>query len=99
MRIPPCRICHKAYVKQNFGMLDFVVCESCYDDILEKNNGKYRYARLTIEEYRNFWGAADPNSKAQRKYVRAMNRRKRFAAFVAASTLIGLCVFCGCLFF
>lgn len=85
MRIPPCRICQTAYIKQNFGRIDFVVCENCYNKILEKNHGRYRYTELSIDAYRDTWGATDPNSRMQQKYVRAMNRRYKFAvAFCSA---------------
>ena len=93
MRIPPCRICQTAYIKQNFGRIDFVVCESCYNKILEKNRGQYRYAELSIDAYRDTWGATNPNSRMQQKYVRAMNRRRKFAVAFCSAVFILFGVF------
>ena len=81
MRIPPCQICHKAYVKENFGFIDYVVCKECHDNLLEKNGGRYRYAELSIKAMRDTWGPAKP-TKAQKKYERAMARRAAFVKFM-----------------
>ena len=99
MRIPPCRICQTAYIKQNFGRIDFVVCENCYDKILKKNQGRYRYADISIDTYRDTWGPTDPNSRMQKKYVKAMNRRYKFAIAFCVFAFFGFCAFCSCLFF
>lgn len=81
MRIPPCRICGTAIVPMNYGDIDFVVCPNCYDEILAKNKGKYRYAKLTIQSYKETWGATKP-SKMQRRYERAMARRCAVGKFL-----------------
>lgn len=92
MRVPPCRVCHKALVPTNFGYIDYVVCEDCYNDILKKNKGRHRYARLSIEAMRDTWGPAKP-TKAQKRYERAMARRAAFAKFMLWVFFI-LAVFC-----
>lgn len=92
MRIPPCRICNKAYMPMNYGRIDYAVCEDCYNDILKKNGGRHRYAELSIEAMRDTWGPAKP-TKTQKRYERAVARRVAFAKFVLGIFLI-LITFC-----
>lgn len=92
MRIPPCRVCNKAYVRTNYGRIDYVVCEDCHNDILKKNGGRYRYAELSIDAMRDTWGPAKP-TKAQKKYERAMARRTTFVKFMLW-VFLALVVFC-----
>lgn len=99
MRIPPCRICSTAYIQENFGRTDFVVCRDCYDKILKQNKGKYRYAEISIDAYRDTWGATNPNNRLQKKYLKALKRRRAFGIsvlwvfFLSISGLILWCSF------
>ena len=92
MRIPPCRVCNKALVRTNYGRIDYVVCEDCHKDILKKNGGRYRYAKLSIDAMRDAWGPTKP-TKAQKRYERAMARRVTFVKFMLWFFLI-LIAFC-----
>lgn len=92
MRIPPCRVCHKANMRMNFGFVNYPVCEGCYNELLKKNGGRHRYAKLSIESMRDAWGPTKP-TKAQKRYERAMARRVTFVKFMLWFFLI-LIAFC-----